>query len=158
MHSGNGGVESEYMSMDVRSSPGGALTRLRCKFEPLVGVSASAPDTLMPGFDRRDCPDCPDASGWACEVTARPLGRRFLFFDDMREDAGEGPADAVRSGWGRRVAVSGSEVTEAEGIVCGSSTFEPLGLCRRRRSAVGRCSLLTPVSSLPEESPRVFDP
>jgi hypothetical protein len=137
MHSGNGGLDSENVSMDVRSSPVGTLLRLRCEFGPLVGVSASALDPLSAGFDRRHCPDCLDAGGftsWACEVTARPLGRRFRFLDGVRADAGERPAAAaVRSDWGRRVAASGSEVTIVEGVVCGPSAFEPLGLCRRRR-------------------------
>jgi hypothetical protein len=101
-------LDSENVSMDVRSSPVGTLLRLRCEFGPLVGVRASALDPLSVGCDRRQCPDCPDAGGftsWACEVTARPLGRRFRFLDvgGVRADAGERPADAVRSDWGRSV-------------------------------------------------------
>ena len=88
------------MSMDVRSSPVGTLLRLRCEFGPLFVVCASALDLLSAGFDRRQCPDCPDAGGfasWACEVTARLLGRRFRFLNGVRAEAGERPADAVRS-------------------------------------------------------------
>jgi len=84
MHSGNGGLESENVRMDVRSSPVGALLRLRCECGPLVGACASALGALMAGFDRRDCPGCPDTgdfTSWACEVTARPLGRRLRFLD-----------------------------------------------------------------------------
>jgi hypothetical protein len=135
MHSGNGGLESENVSMDVRSSPAGTLLRLRCGFGPLVGVDASGLDALSAGFDRRHCPDCPDAGGftsWVREVTARPLGRQFRILDGVRADAGKRPADAVRSDCGRRVAVSGTEVTVVERGACGSSAFEPLGLCRRR--------------------------
>lgn len=88
------------MSIDVRSSPVGTLLRLRCEFGPLFWVCVSALDLLLTGFDRRHCPDCPDAGGftsWACEVTTRPLGRRFLFLSGVRAEAGERPADAVRS-------------------------------------------------------------
>ena len=76
MHSGNGGVERENVSMEVRSSPAGALLRLRGGF-----VGAGAPvldtDTLTPGFDRaarRVWPGDPDVgefASWTCE--ARPL-------------------------------------------------------------------------------------
>ena len=79
MHSGNGGVESENVSMDVRSSPEGALPRWRDRFARLTDTDASVLGALMGGFDRparRLCPDCPDACGLSsctCEVAARLL-------------------------------------------------------------------------------------
>lgn len=42
MHSGNGGLESANVSMEVRSSPGGARVRLREEFPPVDCAGASA--------------------------------------------------------------------------------------------------------------------
>ena len=42
MHSGNGGLESANVSMEVRSSPGGARVRLREEFPPLACADGSA--------------------------------------------------------------------------------------------------------------------
>jgi hypothetical protein len=51
MHSGNGGLESEKVSMEVRSSPAGALSRLRRGLAWLTGACVSAV-TLVRGVDR----------------------------------------------------------------------------------------------------------
>ena len=64
MHSGNGGLDSENVRIDVRSSPVGTLLPLCCEFGPLVADRAPALDPLSVGFGRRQCPDCPDAGNF----------------------------------------------------------------------------------------------
>jgi hypothetical protein len=161
MHSGNGGVDSENVSMEVRSSPAGALSRLRRGFASVAGACVSV--RLVPGFDRPACRECPggrdvdEFASWACGVTTWPLagwGRRLRLLKDVRADAlaDVGSADVVRSDWGCRSGASVCEVTGVDGDACGSSATDPFGLGRRRRSLVGRFALSKPVSSLPEES------
>ena len=109
MHSGNGGVERENVSMEVRSSPAGALLRLRGGFALLVGADPSVLDVPPPGFERAvrrvwsGDPDAGEFVSWTCGATTRPLagrGGRFRFCDEVRTEADAGPADAAGSDWG----------------------------------------------------------
>jgi len=103
MHSGNGGVERENVSMDVRSSPAGALLRLRGGFALLVGADPSVFDIPTLGFDRAvrrvwsGAPDAGEFVSGTCGVTARPLAERG---GRLRPGADVGPADATGSDWG----------------------------------------------------------
>ena len=80
MHSGNGGLESANVSMEVRSSPGGARIRLREEFPPLACVGTSAlPVTLAvgslrAGLNRAARRLCPGGIGsWPWELVGLPL-------------------------------------------------------------------------------------